>query len=427
MSKIAELDFSSKTAQQRWQQGVRECFWGDLKKQTLIALKALLTSTMEIQIQDLTNAKRWQRSETRLNYRNGYYVRNLLTSFGHLESLKVPRLRRANPCLQIIPRYKQRTKDVDQTVLEMFLSGVSTRRVEQVLKYILGDKSISATSVSNITKQLDKLVARYHARQLTDDYRYLIVDGVYISSKSITGNRKRCVLVAYGISVNGKRELIDYELARKGESECEWSKFLNKLSYKGFEGKNLQLAVVDGNKGAYNAINLVYPFAKIQRCWAHKLRNVSNYLNKKVQASCINQARNIYNVINKKQALQEFKLWRNTWQNVCPKAVRCLEKDIDDMLHFFDCPKHMHKKLRTTNIIERVFREVRRRTKPIGCFTNERSVERIVYAIFYRQNKIWERKALWKSPCDKYVKTRKFMKDAYLYANHTNPKFTQKF
>lgn len=413
-----------------------EVFWGDLKNQTLIAVKSLINSSMDIQIQDLTNAKRWQRSETRLNYRNGYYTRDLLTSLGWIKDIKIPRIRKSNPCLQLIPRYKQRTKDIDMTVLNMFLAGVSTRRVEEVLKYILGDKSISCGTVSNIVKKLDKLVNKYHNRPLKDDYSYLIIDGVYISSKSITGHRKRCVIVAYGITTTGQRELIDYELTRKGESENAYSGFLNRLYYRGLKGKNLKLIVTDGNKGLHNAIEIIYPFAKIQRCWAHKLRNVSNYLPKKLQYSCIAQARNIYDAENKQSAIVLFKQWYKTWYPICPKAVQCLEKDIDNLLHFYDCPKYMHKKLRTTNIIERVFREVRRRTRPIGCFTNTKSVDRIVFAIFNRQNKIWQKNTLWKENDKPFM--YKYMSkhipvnidnitDDCLDYSSVYPKFTHKF
>ena len=395
MSKIAELDFTDKTLFEQWS-AVKEDFWNDLKGHTLIALRHLLESAMEIQVQDLLGAERWEHQPSRPTYRNGYYHRSLLTSLGHLSSLKVPRVRSGNPCFNIIPRYAQRTKDLDKVVLEMFLAGTSTRRVEEVLEPLLGPKTISATTVSRISKVLDSHVRRFHGRLLPDTYEYLILDGVYLNAKSILHSKRRCVLVAYGIMANGLRELIDFELAGHGESQAAWERFLNKLYHRGLEGKNLKLVILDGNKGSWNALDIIYPELKRQRCWAHKLRNVANHLPRKIQEPCLLEAKAIYNAPSKEQALKIFKDWARSWRRQAPKAVHCLEQDLEHLLHFYDCPKPFWKKLRTTNAIERTFREVRRRTRPMSCFQNLDSLERILYAIFYRMNAIWRQKSLTK-------------------------------
>jgi putative transposase len=253
---------------------------------------------------------------------------------------------------------------------------------------------ISSSSVSEITKSLNVQVNKYHARRLVDDYVYLIADGVYFNVKNPVWKKRRCVLVVYGIKSNGTRELIDFELAPHGESQIAWERFLYRLYNRGLEGNSLRLIVRDGNKGLKNALANVFLNAPQQPCWAHKLRNVSNKLPRKLQSLCINQARDIYNASDSKTALKTFKSWAKTWQPIAPKAVTCLNEDIFDLLNFFNEPEHMWKKLRTSNIIERCFREVRRRTRPMSCFQNSESVQRIIYAIFYRQNKIWENKTL---------------------------------
>ena len=253
---------------------------------------------------------------------------------------------------------------------------------------------LSASTISEITKSLNDQVNKYHKRRLLDDYTYLIADGVYLNVKNPVWGKRRCVLVVYGIKANGIRELIDFELAPKGESELAWQNFLYSLYYRGLEGKLLRLIARDGNKGLKNALATVFPYVPQQPCWAHKLRNVANKLPKKLQPLCLTQARDIYNASDYKTALKSFRYWAKTWQPIAPDAVDCLNNDILDLLNFFKEPKSMWKKLRTSNIIERCFREVRRRTRTMSCFNNQDSVQRIIFAIFYRQNKLWENKPL---------------------------------
>ena len=201
-------------------------------------------------------------------------------------------------------------------------------------------------------------------------------------------------MVVYGIKSNGLRELIDFELAPHGEAESSWERFLNRLYHRGLKGNSLKLVARDGNKGLKNALATVFPNTNQQPCWAHKLRNVANRLPKSLQDACINQARDIYNADSYHQALKNYNSWAKTWNPVQPNAVQCLNEDISDLLNFFKEPKHLWVKLRTSNVIERCFREVRRRTRPMSCFNNQDSVQRIIFAIFYRQNKLWESKPI---------------------------------
>jgi transposase-like protein len=168
---------------------------------------------------------------------------------------------------------------------------------------------------------------------------------------------------------------------------------LNNLYHRGLEGKNLRLIVMDGSKGLKAAAEVVYPQAKIQRCWVHKLRNVANLCPRKYHA-CVREARKIYLADNRTQASAALKRWKQAWFSRCPKAVACLERDLDELLNFFDCPKEHRVKIRTTNAIERSFREVRRRTNVFSCFSNPDSTERIIYAIFTHLNNGWKDKPL---------------------------------
>jgi putative transposase len=393
MSTVAELSFENKDIEERWSR-VRTDFWGDLQAQTQTALKHLLERTMEIEIQDLVGCGKWKREPRRRTYRNGHYTRDLLTSMGSLTKLRVPRVRSGGLESRLLPRYRRRTAQIDELIMKMFLSGVSTRKVEEVLRPLMGERALSASTVSEITQQLDSEVNLYHQRPIKDDYVYLIVDGIYLKAKSPVVSRRRCILAVYGITRQGMRELIDYRVGRKGESQEAWEGLFTSLRNRGLEGRHLRLVVVDGNPGAWNALNLVWPDVRRQRCWAHKLRNVANYLPKRLQKPCTGQARGIYNAKDYAQAIRAYKRWVEVWKPVSQKAVHCLALDLEDMLQVFQEPEGLRIKVRTTNIIERLFREVRRRTRPMSCFTNLGSVDRIIYAIFARQNNLWRQKPL---------------------------------
>lgn len=392
MNSLAQLCFTDKDLSARWSE-VKENFEDVLHKEAQEALKKLLYTSLDVQIQDLTGAAYGKHSDQRTGYRNGYRPKGLFTSFGFM-NLSVPRVRSGSLTFPSLKAYQRRTNDVDAMILKMFLAGVSTRRVEEVLEPLLGPHAVSASTVSSVTRRLNEQVNKYHARTFDDDYIYLFIDGVYFNVKNPVWKKRRCVLVVYGITSNGTRELIDFELAPHGESEMAWQTFLWRLYYRGLKGTQLRLVVRDGNKGLKNALATVFPCVPQQPCWAHKLRNVANKVPGKLQELCMNQARDIYTAPDYKTALKKFRSWAKTWIPIAPGAVACLNEDIFDLLNFFKEPKPMWIKLRTTNVIERCFREVRRRTRPMSCFNNHDSIQRIIFAIFYRQNKLWENKPL---------------------------------
>ena len=370
-----------------WWTEVKENFWDiDARLKVKGLLKMLMEQTL---IEDLELQRQKMPAPT---YRNGYYPRDLVTQFGLIQELQVPRLREGTTQNQVFDRYQKHQRQVDDSIQNTFLAGVSTRRVGEVLKQLLETK-ISATKVSRICLRLSAQVAIYHSRPLIDEYQYLILDAINLKIRYNGKYYNRKVLAAYGITLFGKREMIDFKQA-KGESKDAWESFLQNLYNRGFEGKHLKLIAMDGSAGLKAACELVLPQAKIQRCWFHKLQNVSNYCKKKYQQDCIHQARRIYKAKNQQQALKEFKAWKKSWQRLCPKAVHCLEKDLEQMLAFLDCPKSHRIRVRTTNVIERTFREARRRIRVFSCFTNTKSSERILFAIFDYLNNRWKAKPL---------------------------------
>jgi transposase-like protein len=160
------------------------------------------------------------------------------------------------------------------------------------------------------------------------------------------------------------------------------------------QGNSLKLIVTDGCPGLHQALAIVYPFIPKQRCWAHKLRNVANKLPRKIQETCLIEAKGIYQAQTQREARDLFLHWATHWRELAPKAVTCLETDIDELVNFFNCPKGHWRKIRTTNAIERAFREVRRRTRPMSCFQNSASVDRIIYGVVSYLNNKWKEKPL---------------------------------
>jgi len=366
---------------------------GELTAGAREQLRWMMQRALETEITERLGANRYGRSATRSDWRNGYRERDLVTEMGLLEGLRVPRSRRGTYQPQVFARYARRQPLVNQLILEMFVAGVATRRVGEVLEALLGE-SPSATTVSRIAKQLDERVRQFHARSLPHDrWRFLLLDGVTMSVKSATGLRKRLVLVVYGIDEEGRRELLDFALAG-GESEAEWAALLHHLWGRGLKGECLELVVTDGAPGLIAALKFIYPHALHQRCWVHKLRNVANLVRKKDQPEVIAQARAIYQAATRREALIAFRQWRTRWQHLYPKAVACLEKDLHALLAHMNYPASLRSKLRTTNAIERCFREVRRRTRPMSAFTNDASCERITYALVPHMNAQWSHKPL---------------------------------
>ncbi len=194
-------------------------------------------------------------------------------------------------------------------------------------------------------------------------------------------------LVAYGIKFDGTRELIDFRVSK---SESDWEVFLRDLYRRGLTGERLRMIIVDGGKGLKAALDMVYPHVKRQRCWVHKLRNVAHRLPARYREDCLKGARKIYLAKNKTEAIKSFKVWKQKWAKVVPKAVICLEEDLEELLAFFDEDKKLWSKLRTTNAIERIFRELRKRTRPMCTFSNVQSGDRIIYALFVKYNKKWK-------------------------------------
>ena len=312
--------------------------------------------------------------------RNGAYRRNLLSELGDIE-LKVPRTRRYCP-VSVIRSYARRAPEIDRVILAGFVLGLSTRKVGETLLSLLG-RPIAPTTVSRVAKTLDAAVEAFHRRPLTDSYKALMLDGVVLSRKTGAGALKRPVLVVLGLRPDGKKEIIDYRLAR-AESAAEWERFLDDLYARGLTGEGLEMICVDGGQGLLAALPTTYHGILVQRCWAHKMCPRQGSQQDAVKQD-LHAVMNAANHIEARSAARRF---AKRWEDAYPKAVACLRDDLDDLLTCFRYKDpDQRRQVRTTNAIERRFREVRRRTRPMGAFQDRTSMDRILFAIFLHENK----------------------------------------
>jgi len=373
---------------------LEESFWGELQGQARQTLKTFLEVDAEQQMEEYLGLRWYERpaeGEVRTDSRNGFYERDYVTPLGIIR-LRVPRTRRRSFLPRWLKRLERRSPEVAELIRQAFLRGISTRQVGRVVA-LLSDEPVSAQTVSKLTRVLDAQVKAFQEAELGDDWAYLFLDGVWIKLRRSFGPQRVLLLVAYGVRPNGQRRLLAFLRAR-GESQAAWEGMLQKLFRQGLLGNHLQLIITDGCAGLAAALETVYPQVPHQRCWVHKMRNISQAVRRRDHDRVKQDAQKIYLAPSLAAARKAFACFRWNWQTAYPRVVRSLEKDLPDLLNFYAFPKHLWKKLRTTNIIERCFVEVRRRTRPMVVFTNVQSVDRIIYAIFHRFNEDWRNRTL---------------------------------
>jgi putative transposase len=357
---------------------VQDEIWKFIAATLKQGLRRLLEGLLEDEVTAKVNARKYERSSGRQGYRGGHYLRDLVTRYGLLEGLRVPRLAEGPVDFQLFDKYERRRPDVDAAIGRLFLQGVSTRRLRRIAEELFGCP-VSATTVSRTTGYLDEELKRYRTKPLADDFDFLFLDGITQKVREI-GVRKKMMLCALGMKEDGSRESLSFQVADQ-EDVASWRAFLVDLKSRGLQGKHLKLITTDGNPSLLKAIKEIYPFLKVQRCIVHKLRNVAIKLKRVHLKPCMDGAKDIFNAPSRREAIQRFKMWREKWQVEEEKAVRCMEKDLYHCLHYYSFPKELWKKIRSSNILEREFREVRRRTRPMGVFPNEESAERIFYGV----------------------------------------------
>lgn len=374
---MRELDFTENNLRNRWL-GVKG-IWNQMHKEVKRYIKRRLEASLRIDQDWHLGCKRYKRTEKRRGYRNGYYSRDLLTSYGWIEGLSVPRLREGSYETGVFKRYRRRQRCIDRILLEGFLLGHSTRKSIRQYKSLFGD-SLSAQTVSNLVKELDKGVGEFHSRRLEGSYRYLFLDGMWLSLRSPL-KVKKVLLVALGVKSDGEKELLGFQLMSSESESCWWG-FLSDLKDRGLGGAELEVIVTDNAAGLVKAVTALFPRVQRQLCTYHKANDLGAHLSQKSHRHrIVNDALHIFNAATETEARKRLRAFMEKWSQKEPKAVRAFIKGFEYCLTYLQYPDPGRTMLKTNNLVERYIEELRRRTIPMRSFNNSRSVERIIYGI----------------------------------------------
>ena len=343
-----------------------------------------LQQVLEAEMEEALQAGKSERTASRLGYRSGYYNRMLVTRVGHIE-LRVPQDRQGRFRTEVFERYQRSEKALVAAMLEMYVQGVSTRKVKAITEELCGHEFSSAT-ISRIVQKLDEELERFARRRLEESYPYLILDARYEKVREDGAVRSQAVLIAIGINWEGRRNILAVELASR-ESLSSWKDLLLGLRERALQG--VEFVVSDDHAGLRRAIQEVLPEAVWQRCYVHFLRNALDYLPRKADDDCLQELRWIYDRRDAQEARQDLTAWLQKWGKRYAKLCAWVEENIDQTLSFYRLPRQHHKNLKSTNMLERLMEEIKRRTLVVRIFPNTAACLRLVRALAVETHENW--------------------------------------
>ena len=349
-----------------------------------VALQALLQAALEAEMTDAIGAEKGERTEARLAYRSGYYPRSWVTRVGTLE-LRVPQDRAGRFSTELFQRYQRSEKALVGTLAEMYVQGVSTRKVKAVTEALCGH-SFSASAISAINKSLDEALRAFAERRLTEAFPYLILDARYEKVREAGIILSQAVLVAVAVDGEGRRQVLGVDLANR-ESRTSWRDFLLRLKERGLFG--VEFVVSDDHEGLKQAICEILPGAHWQRCYVHFLRNALDYLSRKLADDCLQELRWIYDRRELAEARRDIAAWLAKWQVKHSRLCDWVEENIEETLTYYRLPQQHHKQMKSTNMLERLNQELKRRTHVVRIFPNAESCLRLVRALAVETHENW--------------------------------------
>lgn len=347
-------------------------------------IREVLQQVMEADMEEAIGAEKGERTPNRVSYRSGYYGRSLVTRVGKLE-LRVPQDRQGRFRTEIFERYQRSEKALVGALTEMYVQGVSTRKVKAVTEELCGHE-FSASTISRINHRLDEELAKFAQRRLEEAYPYLILDARYEKVREDGVIRSQAVMVAIGIDWEGRRCILAVELANR-ESLTSWKEFALALKQRGLSG--VELIVSDDHPGLRKAVAEVFPEAAWQRCYVHFLRNALDHLPRKADDECMTELRWIYSRRTIEEAHQALAAWLNKWGKRYQKLCDWVEASIEETLTFYRLPRQHHKNMKSTNLLERLNQELKRRTLVVRIFPNVASCQRLIRALAVEMHENW--------------------------------------
>jgi putative transposase len=347
-----------------------------------------LSSLMEGELTIHLGRDRYERCRIEVNHRNGSYPRRFtLKGIGEV-AVRLPRDRKNTFQTSVLPQRKQFEEAVAKDLSVMFLMGMSTRSLSMISTHLLGRK-ISAGEISNTTRELSEAVEKWRARDLSEEsITYLFVDGVNFDMRVEGSVEKISVLVVIGVSGRGHKMVLAIQAGDK-ESASTWRELFKDLKGRGLKGAGITLGVMDGLSGLEKVFKEEFPRAKVQRCQVHVARNVLAKVPRKLKQAVADDMRSIFYASSRPKAMQLFQALKGRWEKELPSAVACLERALESCLTFFHFPQEEWISLRTTNIIERLNKEFRRRTRPMEIMAGELSCYRLLAFVSLRMELHW--------------------------------------
>jgi putative transposase len=359
----------------------------DVQARVREGVKAVLEEVLEEEMTEHLEAGYRELTPTRRGERNGHYQRNLLTPAGKIERLEVPRDREGEFVTTLFERYKRMTGDVEEAVLEMYLSGISVRKIAGVTE-ALSRMRIGKDAVSRIASRLEEEQKAWRERPLEQKaYPYLYLDATYLKVRWGASVTNLALLACVGVDEGGFREVLAVEVA-SSEKGAAYTSLVRGLIDRGLRG--VELVVSDDHEGIKAAVAGELPGVKWQRCVVHFERNVLSHVPASSTAEVAEDLKAIFKVRRQKTALALREEFVELYERRFPKAISVFEAGIGDAMAYLSYPgSHHARMIRTTNMLERLFKEVKRRTRVVGVFPNERSASALATEIALRSSEEW--------------------------------------
>lgn len=347
-------------------------------------MEALLNQVLKTESTVQLGVENYERSEERLDYRNGSRNRPLTTRIGKID-LQVPRHRYKPFKTMIFENYQRSEQALISTMMEMVVQGVSTRKVQKVTEELCGE-TFSKSTVSEICKELDVVVNQFKHRLLSGKYAFVIADAMYIKVRENHRVVSKALLIAIGINANGNKEVLGFNLY-DAERESTWSEFFQSLISRGL--RDVDIVVSDNHKGLVNSIQECFPGASWQRCQVHFMRNLMDKTPKKYQEGLKSELRTMFQAATIEESRRLRDEIYNDYLDVAPEAMKLLDEGFEDSVIIMMLPSKYRVALRTSNIIERMNREIRRREQVIQIFPNGSSANRLLGAVILDIHNDW--------------------------------------
>lgn len=363
---------------------LKELMLGNRDEAVTKLLEEVFNAVLKAEATEQLGAHAYERTEDRLTYRNGYRTRSFTTRVGTL-MLHVPKFRDGSFSTELFRSYERSEQALLLSLMEMVIQGVSTRKVAQITETLCGT-TFSKSTVSALCQQLDPAVRAFQQRPLTGSYPFVIVDAIYTKAREQGSVRSKGMLIAIGINSEGQREVLAFQ-AGDGESYAAWTAFFRQLKERGLQG--VDLVVSDSHSGLVKAIGEQFQGAMWQRCQTHFSRNLLEKLSPKQRPAIHGLLRDLYDSPDIEEAYRRRDKLLTQLESIAPKAAELLDEAFADITAVFSLPEVYRKRLRTSNSIERLNGEIRRRERVIRIFPNEASIDRLVGSLLIEQHERW--------------------------------------